>query len=245
MLKGWISMLKMEIEKGIKIKDLALIVENTLVISDLHMGFEEAANKQGVLLPREQFEKTVGRLKSIIQGEKFDKVVILGDLKHEFGKTSETEWRNTLKLIDFLKKDCNTVILVKGNHDVNIDAIAKKKNVEVVETYKIGNVLFCHGHELLEDYEGAEIIVIGHEHPAISLREGIRVEKFKCFLKGKFEKKTLIVMPSFNLVTTGTDVLTERLLSPYLEQNLSEFEVYIVNEGNVLNFGRIKDLTNM
>ena len=49
-------------------------------------------------------------------------------------------------------------------------------------------------------------------------------------------------MPSFNLMTEGTDILNETILSPYLKQNLNNFKVYIVGD-KVYNFGRIKDLT--
>ena len=40
-----------------------------------------------------------------------DKVIINGDLKHEFGTISETEWRNTLGIIDFLLKQCKNIVL--------------------------------------------------------------------------------------------------------------------------------------
>jgi metallophosphoesterase superfamily enzyme len=37
----------MEIGKGIEIVDLCLFTNNILIISDVHMGYEEAVNKQG------------------------------------------------------------------------------------------------------------------------------------------------------------------------------------------------------
>ena len=88
--------------------------------------------------------------------------------------------------------------------------------------------------------------MIGHEHPAIGLRSNLRIEHYKCFLKGKFSKQDLIVMPSFNLVTEGGNILKEKLLSPYLK-NIGTFEVYVVgekdkNNKNVFYFGKIGNL---
>jgi len=89
----------------------------------------------------------------------------------------------------------------------------------------------------------AKILIIGHEHPAITLREQAKAEKFKCYLKGKYKKSVLIVQPSFNLLTQGTDVLREKILSPLIK-NVKNFEAYIVNDEThqVLDFGKVGNL---
>ena len=84
-------------------------------------------------------------------------------------------------------------------------------------------------------------IIIGHEHPAISIREGPRVEQFKCFLKGKYKGRNLIAQPSFNTMIEGTDVLKDKNLGPFLKQNLDNFEVYAV-EDKVYRFGKLGKL---
>ena len=62
----------MEIQRGIEIIDLALYLkkEKILIISDLHLGYEEALNKQGYLIPRFQFEEIIKKLKSILKNAK-------------------------------------------------------------------------------------------------------------------------------------------------------------------------------
>ncbi len=232
----------MNLIKGIKIIDLALFLEKkkTLIIADLHIGYEEALNKQGMLVPRFQFKEICQRLMNILEKTKPEIVIINGDLKHEFGTISEQEWRETLKILDLISKYCKKIILIKGNHDTILGPIAKKRNIEVVEDYKINNLLILHGHKLVKT--NAETLIIGHEHPAISLRKGLRQEKFKCFLKGKYKRKNLIVMPSFCLVTEGTDIQKEELLSPYLQQSLDDFDIYVVAEGKVYEFGKVKNL---
>ena len=49
------------------------------------------------------------------------------------------------------------------------------------------------------------------------------------------------VQPSFNLVTEGTDLMKESLLSPFLQQNLDNFGVFVVAD-KVYRFGELKGL---
>lgn len=235
----------MRISDKIDIIDLGLLINKTLVIADLHIGYEEALNKKGVMVPRFQFKDLYKRLEKILKKAKPDTIIVNGDIKHEFGKISEQEWRDTLKILDLLLKNSKKVILVKGNHDTILGPIAKKRYVEVVKRYEIkhrkGNILVVHGHKEIKLSKKIKTIIIGHEHPAISIRDGIRSEIFKCFLKGKYKRIGLIVLPSFNLVTEGNDILKEELLSPFLHQKLSNFEVFVISD-KVYNFGKIKNI---
>jgi putative SbcD/Mre11-related phosphoesterase len=196
-----------EIDKGIEIIDLALLVGDVLVLADFHIGYEEALTKQGVLIPRFQFKDTMDRLEKIFNflgknNKAIGTVVINGDLKHEFGQISMQEWREALKVFDFLAEKCDKIVLIKGNHDTILGPIAEKRALEVVEEFVVDDILIAHGHKLSEtlNFNKCNTIIIGHEHPAVSLRENpdsVRVEKFKSFLKGKYKEKTLIVQPSF------------------------------------------------
>jgi len=233
----------MEISEGIEIADLGLWIpkSRTLVFADFHMGFEEALNKTGVLIPRFHLKDVITRLEKIFAKVKPETIVINGDIKHEFGKISEQEWRETLKLIDFLAKHCKRLVLVKGNHDKTAGHIAGKRGMETAGFFESGKILIIHGDKIPKSIEKYSAIIIGHEHPAVSMRDSGRVERFKCFLCGKYLRKTLIVQPSFNLVTEGTDVLREKTLSPFLEQSLDRFKVYVAGD-KTYDFGRIKDL---
>ena len=233
----------MRLLPDMEIIDLALFFDFTLIIADVHIGYEEALNKQGVLVPRVQFEEMAKRMERIfdaLKSKKIDMIIINGDLKHEFGTISEQEWRNTLKFLDLLAKHCSEIVLIKGNHDTILGPIARKRNVRVVDSFNIGKVLITHGDKVLnlKDYE---TIIIGHEHPAVSLKEGPRIEQFKCFLKGRYKGKNLIVQPSFNTMVGGTDILKDKILSPFLRQNLDKFDVYIV-EDKVYEFGKLGKL---
>ncbi len=237
----------MEILKDIEIVDLGLFLkeEKILIIADLHIGYEESLNKQGVLLPRFQFADLIKRLKRILKQVKPKLIIINGDLKHEFGQISETEWRQTLKVLDFLTRKAE-VVLLKGNHDTILGPIAQKRNLEIKDYYKTNNIYICHGHKIPEDkdFKKAKTVIIGHEHPAVGIREYPRIERFKCFLLGKYKNKKLIVQPSMNPIAEGTDVLSEKPLSPFLEQNIDNFEVFVI-EKEVYKFGKLIKLKSL
>ncbi|MBS3175990.1 metallophosphoesterase [Candidatus Woesearchaeota archaeon] len=240
--------------------DLGLYIkkQKVLVFSDFHLGYEEALQKQGILVPRFQFKDTVQRLEhifSVCQKKKWSikTIVINGDLKHEFGKISNQEWREILRLMDILLQHCKELVIVKGNHDIILDPIVKKRmekgNVKLQPFYRAGSIVFTHGDILVDtlfdekELKKIRTIIIGNEHPAVALQERGRVERFKCFLAGKYKDKTLFVLPSFQLLTTGTDVLREEILSPYLKQDLKDFGCWIVaDDGNVLDFGMLKNV---
>jgi len=236
----------LEILPGIQIVDLGLLIDGeTLIISDVHVGYEEALNKQGLLVPRMQAADLRSRLQRIIAAAKPKRIVINGDVKHEFGTISNQEWRDALMVLDFCAAVGGKVTLVKGNHDTILGPIADKRNVDLVDhlTLRNGEIYLCHGHVIPNnaDFRKAKIVIIGHEHPAVTLKDNIRAEKFKCFLWGTYRGKTVIVLPSFNMVTEGTDVLREELLSPFLQHNLKAFEVFIAAD-RTYHFGKLKEV---
>ena len=119
--------------------------------------------------------------------------------------------------------------------------IAEKKDIKVVDELFIDDILITHGHKIPEKL--GSVIIIGHEHPAVNIRSDVRVEKYKCYLKGKYKGKILIVQPSFNLLLEGTDVNSESLLSPFLDQDLSNFEIFVVDK-KVYAFGKLKNISS-
>jgi len=227
----------MEISNNIEIINLALWLkkEKILVISDLHLGYEEVLHKKGVLVPRFQINEVIDNLKIILKNVKPSKIIINGDLKHEFGKVLRQEWKDVLILLDYLQKNCKKIIIVKGNHDKIIEPIAKKRGIEVVNQYLTKDTLIIHGDKIVETE--AKRIIIGHEHPAITIKEKSKSEKYKCFL----QSKELIVMPSFNPIIEGTDILKEKLISPYLT-NLANFNVFVVSKNEMFDFGKVKSI---
>jgi len=235
---------KIRLAPTVEAIDLALLIKDTLIISDIHIGYEDMLQRRGVLIPKFQLQDTIRRLEAILKEVMPKTVIINGDLKHEFGKISAQEWRDTLKLLDMILQHMEKIIIVKGNHDPLLGPIARKRGIEIVKDHTIGDVLITHGDaepELGKERKHIKTIIMGHEHPAITIEDGIRRERFKCFLVGKYKRKTLIAQPSFFLLIEGSDVLKEKLLSPLLQHDLGDFEVYVV-EDRIYPFGKLKNL---
>ena len=228
----------MEISKNIFLVSTALWMkeESVLIINDLHLGYEEALQRKGVLVPKFQLQEILKQITEILRKTQAKKIIINGDLKHEFGKVLRQEWTEVGLFVDFLQKKGKEIIIIQGNHDPLLRSISEKKGVQIVKEYVVGDTLIVHGDELVKS--SAKRIIIGHEHPAITLREGSKREKYKCFLKGKYEGKELIAVPSFNPLLEGTDILKEQLLSPFLH-NIENFEIFVVGKEEVLPFGKV------
>jgi len=206
------------------------------LIGDLHLGFEESLRKSGFLVPYSQLKKITERLDKIIKKTKSKKLILNGDIKDEFGRISNQEWHDVLGFIDHFKQKTE-LILIRGNHDTILDAIAKKRDITVKEKLDIDDITILHGDKLLKDLK--KTIIMGHEHPAISFNERPD-EKFKCFLVGKYKRHNLVVMPSFNILLEGSDVTREEFLSPYIKK-INNFKIYVVQD-KIYDFGKVKDL---
>ena len=216
--------------------------ERTLIINDLHLGYEEALHQKGILVPKFQIQEIMQKLEHILQKVMPQKMIINGDLKHEFGKVLRQEWKEVLQFLDFISSKIPEIIIIRGNHDPILPAIVKHRNIRVVKEYQINNLLIVHGDELVTT--NAKTIIIGHEHPAITLRHKSKHEKYKCFLVGKWQGKELIAVPSFNPLLEGTDILKETVLSPFLE-NIRNFKVYVVGKEEVFEFGKVRTIKTL
>ena len=174
-----------------EIADLGLLIDNSLIISDLHLGYEQSLNMDGIMVPKFQYQKILERIQEIIDRSAVKRVVINGDLKHEFGRITRQEWKEALNFTQFLKENFQDVILLKGNHDNFTKFIAKKTDLEVYESYSLGEFIIMHGDKIPDDLMDSKepTIIIGHEHPCIGIRNGERLEKMKCFLKGNYKDK--------------------------------------------------------
>ncbi|MBT7237316.1 metallophosphoesterase [Candidatus Woesearchaeota archaeon] len=229
----------MKILDNLKIVDLGILYKDIFILGDLQLGYEDQLRSKGVLVPKFQYKDIVERLRNIFSKNKINKIILNGDIKHEFGKINPQEWDEVLGLFDFLQDNVKEIIVIKGNHDVILDSILARRDMDLYDRYDIDNITIIHGDKLFDDL--CETVIIAHEHPAVSFKEK-PTEKFKCFLVGKFEKSNLIVMPSFTEITVGSDISRGKFLSPFLD-DISKFKCYIVGDDDVVkDFGLIDHL---
>lgn len=235
--------------------DLAIYLpaRETLVIADLHLGYEEALRHEGVLLPRKHLTIIEERLARILdrlenRTPQPRRLIINGDLKHRFAPLSRQEWREALELLEFLSGRFEEILLLKGNHDVGIERLVERDHrFRVRDSLQEDGLLLIHGDRRPAEgeLEGTALIMIGHEHPAVGLRSITgRLEVYKAFLLGEYCDKGLLVQPSFNLLVRGSDLTRERAISPVIsEDQLGRFKIYSVSdEGEIYSFGRLAPL---
>lgn len=147
----------------------------TLVVADLHLGFEFELSEKGVNLPSQTW-RIKDKMLRMVEEAKPDSLIILGDLKHTIPKVSLQEWRDIPSFLQALKRKVQDVRLVLGNHDgggevfagMGVTVHASRGLLLEAGGVKVG--LF-HGHawpspKLFE----ASCWVIGHNHPAIQFR---------------------------------------------------------------------------
>jgi len=233
-----------QVLRQVFIHDSALFLEKfkALIVSDLHIGFEEVLINQGWLIPRTSFQEMFAKLKTLVKELKPETLIINGDLKHEFGVVNKQEWRQISELLAWAKT-VSDLVLIKGNHDVLLKPVAKKQGLELYDYYKLGSFFITHGHKLFNT-GNCKVVIIGHEHAAVSVRTSTRIERFKAFIKTSWHGKRLILMPAFFNLTEGTDLLQENAKSPYLtDTDLENAELWVLNDNDQpLYFGRWKHL---
>lgn len=228
----------MRLPNDFQIIDTALlhVPSKTVILSDLHIGCESTAPH--ILIPRSHYQELQAKLERIFTATKPKQIIINGDMKHAFGRIDDEEWRHSLRIID-LCQSYGTLRVIEGNHDRVIAPILAKRGLVAYDHVQIDDVFICHGDTLQHIPQGIKHIVVGHEHCAVTISDGQRKERYKCFLVGTYEKCTLICMPSTTTFTTGTDVLQEKLLSPYVTACVKKkktTDVYIVTSEDALHF---------
>jgi len=222
--------------------------ERAVVVADYHAGIEAGLRRDGVELPDHADERRASLL-SVIDRERPDRLVFLGDLGDAIGDPGRNERAEIRALFDALPADL-AVTLVRGNHDGGIEDLLDDLD-RVVEVFpahgvRIGDVGFAHGHTWPSpDVLGAEVVCTAHEHPVARLEDdvgGHRVERV--WLRGSLRPapfaafhdadlaidSDLVVFPAFNDLSGGTWVNVDAdFLSPFLPEGLADGDAYLLD----------------
>jgi len=232
----------MKILPGIEAIGKALWIEKEkiLIIADLHIGYEEALVKRGFLIPKTFLVELKNEIIELLK-LKPKLIIVNGDFQHEFSKISRIDWDDSMQILNLLLKQAK-VILIVGNHDTLIEQFTKKMDFEIRDFFILENIAVLHGNKIINECldKKIKIFIIGHDHPAITISDNIKQEKYKCFLLGKYHDKTVLVMPSFLPLPEGSDVRKEKFLSPFLK-DISNFEVFVIGD-KIYDLGKVKDL---
>lgn len=237
--------MSVDIEPVIEYPALRLKTENeiVIVIADLHLGIEQMYADAGVLLPNRTWE-VQEKIITLIQSEKANRLVILGDIKHTVPSTS---WQEAQELPEFFRgllRKINTIDIVPGNHDTNLKNLLPDEIIfHEASGWNFQDTAFAHGHKwpdkkLLE----AKMLILAHNHPSVILVDELDVRhNYSCWVRGPPVKrkllehygedlesslKEIILIPSFSDYGGGTVVNEKKmkLLGPFLTNGFMDIQ---------------------
>jgi uncharacterized protein len=228
--------------------------DGLLVVGDMHIGYDKMlGNEGGVMFPMDQVKEVIAEFRRLFKAVVdrdlcVKKVVLLGDIKHYFGYKKQEKY-DLLKVINFLKRKVGVknVVLVRGNHD-KIDFGLEVRDYYIDSDIGVG---FIHGNKIYEEIikeKEVKIVVMAHFHPCVVLKDmegGVKKEKFKCFLIGRWKKKELVVVPSFLSYAKGGFVNRyDEKKGIVNKKDLLKLKVCIVNDNlneEALCFGKLSE----
>lgn len=182
--------------------EAVLIVEDkhrVMVVADVHLGIEYELWLGGANVPS-QTGKILDRLRGVIEAHDPERLVVLGDLKHNVPRTS---WQERVEVPEFISKLSGIVdlILVPGNHDTGLRDLAPGAEVCEPEGVVIDGIGYFHGHTFPSpEVLSSRILITAHLHPSVRLVDPLgasRSERVWVRASSRYENE-IVVVPAFN-----------------------------------------------
>ncbi len=243
------------------IEEPALTATNTetsLVIADVHLGIEWDLYRSGINLPSRMKDR-LDRILSYIQSVSPDRVVLLGDIKHNVPQVSWQEKDEIPRFLETLAEHAHVDIL-PGNHDGGIEFLfSGQKDIKVhsAKGAVLDGIGYFHGHTWpVPELLAASHVITAHNHPTVRftdslgystvepawIRTKFRAEVLKeRFGNLDFENKNVwadpevFIIPAFNELCGGVpfnESAKEDLLGPIFSSGgieLENAEVYLLD----------------
>ena len=200
----------------------ALVIEGkqrTLIVADLHFGIEADLAAHGLHF-KSRSESRLERLHKVIDSTKPDELVLLGDIKHSIPSLTWQEYHEMPKILDSLRTRLPFHVF-PGNHDIGIERFLREGEIRPKNGAVLDGVGYLHGHMIPSPELAGHLVVIGHHHPLLSLRDEVGCAlQSPAYLRAGIEKgdsgkeqsvksslpSRVLFMPSFNEIA-GYDIL--------------------------------------
>jgi DNA ligase-associated metallophosphoesterase len=157
-------------------------MERWLAVADLHFGYELSQRAAGRLMPLWGMASIEDRLSELLEEYRPRRLIIAGDLVHDAAASVAA-----VQLMARLRDRCE-VIALAGIHDRHLG-----RAIEFVPRWETPDFVFQHGH--CETDEPGRIRIIGHLHPAASVRDGAGLHlKVPAFV----QEKNRWILPAFS-----------------------------------------------
>jgi hypothetical protein len=152
----------------------ALIIENTerlLIVADLHFGIEADLAAHGMHF-RSHSRERLNRLLKTVDATAPDRLVLLGDVKHSIPSLTRQEWAEIPGILDTIRHRI-PILFFPGNHDIGIERFLIDGELQPKEGAVIDDVAYFHGHTYPAPHLGGHLLVTGHHHPQVNLRDQV------------------------------------------------------------------------
>lgn len=180
--------------------------QNTLVVTDLHLGKSGHFRKEGIAIPQKVYTTDLQRLMASIYFYKAERLIVVGDFSH-------STMNKELDLFLKWRKDFSQlqIELVRGNHDILDEQWYSDGGITLHPwQLEIGDFCFRHEdkrHQKVYADSKALFTFSGHLHPAYRLNgRGKQSLKFPCF----YFQKDGCILPAFSHFTGGYVVTPEK-----------------------------------
>ncbi len=156
--------------------------ERWLAVADLHFGYELSQRAAGRLMPLWGMTSIEERLWELLGDYGPRRLIMVGDLVHDKASSSAAR-----ELIQRLREHCEVVVLA-GNHDRHV-----RRVIDFLPRWETPEFVFQHGD--CETGESDRICIIGHHHPAATIRDGAGLRlKFPAFV----QQERCWILPAFS-----------------------------------------------
>ena len=166
--------------------------QQTLILSDMHIGKAAHFRKAGIAIPQQIFQEDLLRLFQQVHFFSPKRIIVTGDLFHSEANLEHewfSKWRSALAGVQ--------LILVKGNHEILHNNLYEKLGIEVVERELIA-APFRFAHDLNDDSDEQFFLFSGHTHPGIKIAGKAKQSfVFPCF----YFTEAYCILPAFSKFT--------------------------------------------
>jgi putative SbcD/Mre11-related phosphoesterase len=222
--------------------------ERHLVVADLHFGIEADLALHGLHF-RSRSRARMERLLSIVDRYDPDVLVLLGDVKHSIPSITRQEYYELPRILATLR-DRVPLRVFPGNHDIGIERYLRPAEICAKEGAVIDGVGYLHGHMYPSPALAGHLMIIGHHHPLLSLRDEVGCAlRSPAYLRTEVDTKALgmaddkegitptrvLFMPAFNEIA-GYDIMhiTRKPFSPLSRNMVLDTTEIILADGTYI-----------
>lgn len=198
----------------------------TIVVADVHVGYELATRRRGGYLPSVASGEQVGRrIVEMASAAGAERVVIAGDFRHSTRDVDDREREEIQSVASVITATCRLDV-IRGNHDAGTSLLDAPMHAAL----RLGDVEIVH-EPPREPREWWTLC--GHLHPRVTLRDETGAgARYPCALVGR----RIAVLPAFSAWAGGAEARSLVRALP-----VAPWQVFPVHGGEIADVGIVYD----